>query len=68
MMDVDVMVNATKRMMHTWDDCCADMEREKCPAEVCNAICEIDKAIIALTEKIGNCARACTIAKVNGRI
>lgn len=62
------MVKATKGLNQAWDDCCADLDKDSYPAEVCNAVCEIDKTLIALTEKIGNCARACVIASVNERV
>lgn len=67
MIDVKSMVNAIKELNQAWDGCCADLEKDNYPAEVCNAVCEIDKTLIALTEKIGNCARACVIAAINGR-
>lgn len=44
-----------------------DIEKENLAADIYNCACEIDEAIIALVEKIGNCTKAITISKMYGK-
>lgn len=66
-MDIKVMIEAATKLNDTWNKCTKGIEKENLSADVYNCACEIDEAIIALVEKIGNCAKTITISKIYGK-
>lgn len=64
MIDIGVMINAARQLNQAWDECCAEVSKEVCPPDVYDAILEIDKALIVLTEKIGACAGVCAVTSI----
>ena len=64
MIDASIMVSAARQLNRIWDECCAEVNKETCPSCVYDAILEIDKALIILTDKIGCCAGACAVASI----
>lgn len=66
-MDINVMIEATTKLNNTWNKCTNGIDKEDLSADVYNCACEIDEAIIALVEKIGNCTKAITISKMYGK-
>lgn len=66
-MDIGIIIEAATRLNDTWNKCTKDIEKENLAADIYNCAYEIDEAIIALVEKIGNCAKAITISKMYGK-
>lgn len=66
-MDINIIIEAATRLNETWNKCTNGIEEENLSADIYNCACEIDEALIALVEKIGNCAKAITISKMYGK-
>ena len=66
-MNIMTMIEAATKLNDTWNKCTSEIEKENLSADVYNCACEIDEAIIALVEKIGNCTKAITISKMYGK-
>lgn len=66
-MDIKVIIEAATKLNDTWTKCSKNIEKEDVSADIYNCACEIDEAVIALVEKIGNCAKAIAISNMYGK-
>lgn len=66
-MDINIIIEAATKLNDTWAKCSKNIEKEDVSADVYNCACEIDEAVIALVEKIGNCAKAIAISNMYGK-
>lgn len=66
MMDINKMIELAKQFNKAWDECCGDADNGRYPTELYNAICDVDKAMANLVEKMGQCAKACVMASICG--
>lgn len=66
-MDIKAVVEAASKFNDTWAGCSMNIEKEDISVDIYNCACEIDEAVIALVEKIGQCAKAITISKMYGK-
>lgn len=66
-MDIKVIIEAATKLNDTWAKCSKNIEKENLTADIYNCACEIDEALIALVEKIGNCSKAIAISNMYGK-
>lgn len=65
MTDIKIMVDATRQLNLTWNECSKNAEEESTP-EVYNAMCDVDEAVINLVEKISLCLKEKAIEDMYG--
>lgn len=67
MIDIKLMIDATRELNQAWDSCGKDMDKECDNSDIYEAMCEIDEAIINLVEKISLCVKAQSVSTMYGK-
>jgi hypothetical protein len=67
-METDKIIDAAKYLCTVWKTVAKDMEKTDITNDVYSSMCETDEAIALLAEKVGDFAKAMTIAKVYGNV
>lgn len=64
MTDIKIMVEATRQLNLAWKNTCSNLEKKAVTSELYDALCEVDEAVGAIIEKVGEAAKIITIGSI----